>query len=163
VSEWCYRNWLWLCFTFRLLMATPFSHSSFISGVTLGEIKYSIIMGPQYVENRILKFIFHIILDRLLGDVWTINLHWAQKWGRQMWVSFELLVISVLGNECKQSGVALWWGLLVPTSCWFMHDSKVSTFLSFLLVFLNHSLCMGLSPLEMKFFKGSWLLSCRQL
>jgi hypothetical protein len=74
VSEWCYRNWLSLCFTFRLLIATSFSHSSFIYGVTVRKIKRSIIVGPQFVENRILKFIFHIILDRLLGDVWTINL-----------------------------------------------------------------------------------------
>jgi hypothetical protein len=55
-------------------MATPFSHSSFISGVTVREIKCSIIVGPQFFVNRILKFIFLIILDRLLGDVWTINL-----------------------------------------------------------------------------------------
>jgi len=60
-------------------MATPFSHSSFISGVTVREIKCCIIVGPQFVENRILKFIFHIILDRLFGGVWTINLQEHRK------------------------------------------------------------------------------------
>jgi hypothetical protein len=81
VSEQCYRNWLWLCFTFdhKQIRITSFSHSSFISGVTVREIRYSIIVGPQFFEDRILKFIFHIILDRLLGDVWTINLQEHQK------------------------------------------------------------------------------------
>jgi hypothetical protein len=58
-------------------MATLFSHSSFIS---VREIKCSIIVGPQFVEDRILKIVFHIILDRLLGDVWTINLQEHQKY-----------------------------------------------------------------------------------
>jgi hypothetical protein len=32
-----------------------------------------------------------------------------------MWINFELLVISILRNRCKQSHAALWRGLLVPT------------------------------------------------
>jgi hypothetical protein len=76
-------------------MATPFSHFSFISGVTVREIKCSIIVGPQLVENRILKFIFHIILDRLLGDVWTINLQEHRKFKIWSQGSLEVYISNI--------------------------------------------------------------------
>jgi hypothetical protein len=77
-------------------MATLFSHSSFISGVTVREIKCCIILGPQFVVNKILKFIFHIILDRLFGGVWTINLQEHQKFKIWSQGSLEVHISSVL-------------------------------------------------------------------
>ena len=77
-------------------MATLFSHSSFISGVTVREIKCCIIVGPQFVENRILKFVFHIILNRVFRGVWTINLQEHQKFKIWFQGSMEVHVSSVL-------------------------------------------------------------------
>jgi hypothetical protein len=80
----------------RLLMATLFSHSPFISGVTVREIKCCIILEPQFFVNKILKFIFHIILDRLLGVIWTINLQEHQKFKIWSQGSLEVYISSVL-------------------------------------------------------------------
>jgi hypothetical protein len=76
-------------------VATLFSHSLFISGVTVREIKCCVIVGQPFFWSRILKFIFHIILDSLFEDVWTINLQ--EHWGFKIWFqgSLEVHISSV--------------------------------------------------------------------